>query len=194
MIVWSVSAKKPAARTESLRAGASHCTARAGDFAITRSMRPFSVQCQTDARPIHDDLHLVVPTHEFRRFVPHEIKTGLVLLGTSDARVLALELEDGAILWEAAVSSEVLSVPQIDRGVVVVQSVDGNVAGLGQAALANLFSLERDGCLHGGACHLGCSVQNKRDLEVNEQKTKEPMVSYLEHKLKLITDGDVSGL
>ena len=42
---------------------------------------------------------------------------GLVLLGTSDARVLALELEDGAIIWEAAVSSEVLSVPQIDRGV-----------------------------------------------------------------------------
>jgi hypothetical protein len=65
---------------------------------------------------------------------------------------------------------------------------------LDQAALANRFSLERDGCLHGGACHLGCSVQNKRDLEVNEQKTKEPMLSYLEHNLKVIPDKDGTGL
>lgn len=58
------------------------------------------------------------------------VDEGLVLVGTSDARVLALDSKTGESLWTAPVSSEVLSVPRIYEGVVVVQTVDGNLTGL----------------------------------------------------------------
>lgn len=58
------------------------------------------------------------------------VDEGLVLAGTSDARVLALDAKTGELLWTAPVSSEVLSVPRIYEGVVVVQTVDGNLTGL----------------------------------------------------------------
>ncbi len=58
------------------------------------------------------------------------VDEGLVLVGTSDARVLALDTKTGELLWTAPVSSEVLSVPRIYEGVVVVQTVDGNLTGL----------------------------------------------------------------
>lgn len=50
--------------------------AKAGDFAITRSMTPFSVECQADDQSMHEVLHVIVPTHIFRRFVPHDVRTG----------------------------------------------------------------------------------------------------------------------
>jgi len=58
------------------------------------------------------------------------VDEGLVLLGTSDARVLALDAKTGKLLWTSQVSSEVLSVPQVYEGVVIVQTVDGNLTGL----------------------------------------------------------------
>jgi outer membrane protein assembly factor BamB len=58
------------------------------------------------------------------------VDEGMVLLGTSDARVLALNAETGEILWAAPVSSEVLSVPRVYEGVIIVQTVDGNLTGL----------------------------------------------------------------
>ncbi|VAW76392.1 Outer membrane beta-barrel assembly protein BamB [hydrothermal vent metagenome] len=58
------------------------------------------------------------------------VDEGLVLLGTSDARVLALNAENGELLWTVPVSSEVLSVPKVYEGVVIVQTVDGNMTGL----------------------------------------------------------------
>jgi AraC family transcriptional regulator, positive regulator of tynA and feaB len=53
-----------------------HTVARAGDFAITKSMTPFSVECQTDEESMHEVLHVIVPAHVFRRFVRHEVRTG----------------------------------------------------------------------------------------------------------------------
>jgi AraC family transcriptional regulator, positive regulator of tynA and feaB len=50
--------------------------ARAGEFAITRSMTPFSMECQTDDESVHEVFHVVVPTHVFRRMVPHDVSTG----------------------------------------------------------------------------------------------------------------------
>ena len=58
------------------------------------------------------------------------VDEGLVLIGTSDARVLAFDTENGELLWTAPVSSEVLSVPRVHEGVVIVQTVDGNLTGL----------------------------------------------------------------
>jgi outer membrane protein assembly factor BamB len=55
---------------------------------------------------------------------------GLVLVGTTDARVLAFHGADGKPAWQAQVSSEVLSVPKAADGVVVVRTVDGRVTGL----------------------------------------------------------------
>jgi len=50
--------------------------ARPGDFAITRSMTPFSIQCETDKEDRHEVLHVIIPAHDFRRFMPHEVKAG----------------------------------------------------------------------------------------------------------------------
>jgi outer membrane protein assembly factor BamB len=50
-----------------------------------------------------------------------------LLLFGGDAEVLALNKQDGAVVWRAPVSSEVLSLP-VQRGdTVVVHSVDGNI-------------------------------------------------------------------
>ena len=56
-------------------------TAEAGEFAVTRSMTPFSIECDADANSVHEVLHLVVPTHMFRGFVPSELKAGFSLRG-----------------------------------------------------------------------------------------------------------------
>jgi len=58
------------------------CTiARAGDFAITKSMTPFSMECQTDEESRFEVLHVVVPTHVFRQIVRHDIGTGFSVSG-----------------------------------------------------------------------------------------------------------------
>jgi len=51
-------------------------------------------------------------------------------LGSSDAEVIALNLDTGEQLWRTKVSSEILSVPVIANGVVVVRTGDGAVNGL----------------------------------------------------------------
>jgi AraC-like DNA-binding protein len=53
--------------------------AKAGDFAITKSMTPFSVECQTDEDAVHDVLHVVVPSHVLRRFIPQDVKAGFCI-------------------------------------------------------------------------------------------------------------------
>jgi outer membrane protein assembly factor BamB len=55
---------------------------------------------------------------------------GLMVVGSSDADLIALDAETGEERWRTSVSSEVLSVPLIHRGIVVVQTVDGYLAGL----------------------------------------------------------------
>jgi outer membrane protein assembly factor BamB len=55
---------------------------------------------------------------------------GLVVVGSSNADLIALDAQSGEQRWKTSVSSEVLAVPQIYRDVVVVQTVDGNLAGL----------------------------------------------------------------
>ena len=50
--------------------------ARAGDFGITKSMTPFSIECRTDDQSVHEVLHVIIPSHIFRRFMPDEINIG----------------------------------------------------------------------------------------------------------------------
>lgn len=54
---------------------------------------------------------------------------GLILLGTANAEVLALEEKSGELKWRTQVTSEVLSIPEIARGIAVVRTVDGRVTG-----------------------------------------------------------------
>lgn len=55
---------------------------------------------------------------------------GMVLFGTREAEVFALDQISGRVLWSAPVTSEVLSAPQTNGEVVVVQTVDGKLIGL----------------------------------------------------------------
>ncbi|MDE2303613.1 MAG: helix-turn-helix transcriptional regulator [Sphingomonadales bacterium] len=53
--------------------------ANPGDFAITRSMSPFFIECQTDAEHTQEILHVTVPTHILRAHIPQDFSTGLFL-------------------------------------------------------------------------------------------------------------------
>lgn len=53
--------------------------ARQGDFAITRSMSPFFIECKTDADSVHEVLHVTVPTHVLRKHIPQDFSTGLFM-------------------------------------------------------------------------------------------------------------------
>ena len=53
----------------------------------------------------------------------------IVLVGTFKGEVLAYDYK-GNLLWEAQVTSEVLSPPQIDNGMVVVRTGEGRIFGL----------------------------------------------------------------
>lgn len=53
--------------------------AKAGDFVVTKSMIPFTMECRTDDQGMHEVLHVVVPTHIFRRFISEEINAGFTI-------------------------------------------------------------------------------------------------------------------
>lgn len=61
--------------------GAEHRTARAGDFLVTRSARPFFMECLADDAGRHEVVHVTVPTHLVRRFVPDTLPCGHVIAG-----------------------------------------------------------------------------------------------------------------
>lgn len=67
---------------------------------------------------------------------------GLVLIGSEKGDVLAYG-EDGKQRWKSKVSSEVLSVPQVADGVVIVRTGDGRIAGLNAADGKRLWIYER---------------------------------------------------
>lgn len=58
--------------------------ANAGDFMITKSMSPFTIECHTDEDSVHEVLHLIVPAHMFRRFLPMDVNVGFTM--PADAR------------------------------------------------------------------------------------------------------------
>jgi outer membrane protein assembly factor BamB len=66
----------------------------------------------------------------------------LVLVGTENSGVIALSAETGDVLWEATVTSEVLSAPATNGRIVVVQSVDDKLTGLDAATGRQLWLYE----------------------------------------------------
>jgi outer membrane protein assembly factor BamB len=67
----------------------------------------------------------------------------MVLLGTRKGEVLALSETDGATLWEATVSSEVLAAPRVESSVVVIRTIDGKLFGLAGDTGRRLWSYDR---------------------------------------------------
>ena len=66
----------------------------------------------------------------------------MFLIGGDKGDVLAYDM-NGKLLWKSKVSSEVLSVPKVADGVVVVRSGDSRIAGLDAVDGKHLWSYER---------------------------------------------------
>ncbi len=69
-----------------------HSVAEAGGFGITKSLSPFTIKCETNDDSVHEVLHVIVPTHVFRRFMPDEVKAGFTLSGKRREFVIAERL------------------------------------------------------------------------------------------------------
>jgi outer membrane protein assembly factor BamB len=70
------------------------------------------------------------------------IGANAVILGGSDAQVLAVNKTDGSLLWMTRVSSEVLAVPVIAEGVVIIRTTDGEVVALDEKDGHRIWSVE----------------------------------------------------
>ena len=66
----------------------------------------------------------------------------LLLLGNAKGEVLALD-SGGKDLWKAQLTSEVLSAPQVDQGVVVVRTGNGRIYGLDAATGTHKWVYQR---------------------------------------------------
>lgn len=83
---------------------------------------------------------------------------GLVLIGSNKGDVLAFD-ENGKPRWKNKVSSEVLSVPQVADGVVIVRSGDGLIAGLDAKDGKRLWVYERSTPALVVRSHAGVAIQ-----------------------------------
>ena len=83
---------------------------------------------------------------------------GLVVIGSDKGVVLAYD-DSGKLLWKSKVPSEVLSVPKIADGVVMVRSGDGRIAGLNAINGQRLWLYERSTPALVVRSHAGVTVQ-----------------------------------
>ncbi|MGB4497352.1 MAG: outer membrane protein assembly factor BamB [Methylococcaceae bacterium] len=65
-----------------------------------------------------------------------------VILGSSNADVIALNSDTGEKLWSVRVSSEVLAIPTVAKNVVIVRTTDGTITALSEQTGAKLWSYE----------------------------------------------------
>ena len=49
---------------------------KAGEFTITRSTAPFTIDCYADEESLHEVFHVVVPTYIFRSYLNQDVKMG----------------------------------------------------------------------------------------------------------------------
>lgn len=67
-----------------------------------------------------------------------------VILGTNNAEVIALNIDNGSQLWKISVSSEVLSVPVVANGIVILRTTDGSVVALKEKTGEKIWSYEHN--------------------------------------------------
>src|SRR5690606_32459525 len=71
-----------------------------------------------------------------------EAASGVVVLGSSDGDVIALEAADGAERWRKTVGSEVLASPLVVNDLVVVRTVNGRLEALSITDGASRWSVD----------------------------------------------------
>ncbi len=67
-----------------------------------------------------------------------------IILGSSNADVIALNSDTGDKLWSVKVSSEVLAIPTIAKNIVIVRTTDGTVTALSEQTGAKLWGYEHN--------------------------------------------------
>lgn len=131
--------------------------------AWSRSIGPWEDAPQGELRPVVADgvLYLVDGNNVLRAYdarkgrflwqrrLSGDVSGGItaagetLLFGTRHGEVLALSQKDGAPVWRAQVSSEVLTPPAVSEGVVVVRAGDGKLYGLEQHDGARRWVVDR---------------------------------------------------
>ena len=66
-----------------------------------------------------------------------------IIVGSIDAEVAAYAGADGNLLWKTSLSSEVIALPAVSKGVVIVRGSDGRITGLDDKNGSTLWSHER---------------------------------------------------
>ena len=66
-----------------------------------------------------------------------------IILGTKDAEVAAYTVADGTLLWKTTLASEIIALPAVSDGIVVVRGSDGRITGLDEKNGATLWNHER---------------------------------------------------
>jgi outer membrane protein assembly factor BamB len=66
-----------------------------------------------------------------------------IILGTKDAEVAAYAVADGTLLWKTTLASEIIALPAVSNGIVVVRGSDGRITGLDEKSGATLWNHER---------------------------------------------------
>ncbi len=80
---------------------------------------------------------------DFRFSAGPGIGDNTVVLGTSNAEVIAFDLDTGEKKWEATASSEILSTPVIADEIVIIRTTDGKVLALSEKDGSELWMFER---------------------------------------------------
>jgi AraC-like DNA-binding protein len=79
-----------------------------GEFAVTRSMSPFFIECRPGGEGVHEVLHVTVPTHILRTHVAHNLNTGLFMsasraeLAAAEAILVRVFDDEGALAEDSA--------------------------------------------------------------------------------------------
>ncbi len=71
------------------------------------------------------------------------IGANTVILGTSNAQVIALDKTSGTQTWTSNVSSEILATPVIAKNVVIIRTTDGLITALDENTGKQLWSFEK---------------------------------------------------
>ncbi|WP_348674593.1 AraC family transcriptional regulator [uncultured Abyssibacter sp.] len=100
-----------------------HSIAGPGDFAITKSSTPFTIECLTDDTGRHEVFHVILPTHVFRRFIIDDLRTGFCVGAHGDEFAAAqhilrdlYEREFSASVSEHMMESALMLMAEVLRG------------------------------------------------------------------------------
>ena len=69
---------------------------------------------------------------------------GIVVFGSSNAQVIALNLDNGEIIWNSTVSGEVLATPLVIKNKVIVRTTDGAISALDDKTGGKLWNYEHN--------------------------------------------------